>query len=430
MGLRCLLGHDFGPSGVVREHEEDGSEMVVTEREVRRCRRCGEEQVLSESTEVRAIRTEADVGVDRRDADAVAPASSTQGAQGSIDADEGNPFGGTGGPNETADPAGLDGAGDANTPGQTTSPPAPETDDETESQESNTSLIERAEAGFDDATDAAEEDAVILDDGEKREPRGHGEWPDSDAEMPAGDAEPGPERSIPGESEATAAPSGPTERTAAVDGGEDESTPLDTPGTATDATDATIPTDAEGGDDAASDAEEQSIAETAAEEDAELIGGGPDDASESDAAANGRDVTNGLDATANGSESGSGAGSAWPDHDGEDEGFAAEGATSGGPGIAYGNEITPESTNGQGRSQGHDAGNGYETSYIDNTVEERDGDGTIVSARSDEAAEPRPGVETEYYCPNCGHARPLDSSLRSGDICPECQSGYIAEREQ
>ena len=420
MGLRCLLGHDFGPSGVVREHEEDGSEMVVTEREVRRCRRCGEEQVLSESTEVRAIRTEEDVGVERRDADAVAPASSTQGAQGSVDSD-GNPFGGDGGSNETGAPTD---AGDVSTPDEPAATPGAVTADasaadDADSQESNTSLIERAEAGF-DAADAGEEDAVILDDGEERDPRGHGEWPDSDAETPAGD-ELRPDRSTTGEAEATAAPSDRTERTAAVDGGADESTAPETP---TDATDATAPTDAETADE---DAEDQSIAETAAEEDAELIGGGPDDASDSGPAANGQAANGRNDAPDEAT------GSAWPDHDGEDEGFAADDATSGGPGIAYGNEITPESANGQGPSRSHDVGTGgddYETSYIDNTVEERDGDGTIVSARSDEAAGPRPGVETEYYCPNCGHARPPDSSLRSGDICPECQSGYIAEREQ
>ena len=69
MGLRCLLGHDFGPPGVVREHEEDGNEMVITEREIQRCTRCGEEQVIAESTEVRAIMSEGDVGPSNADAE-------------------------------------------------------------------------------------------------------------------------------------------------------------------------------------------------------------------------------------------------------------------------------------------------------------------------------------------------------------------------
>jgi predicted RNA-binding Zn-ribbon protein involved in translation (DUF1610 family) len=37
----------------------------------------------------------------------------------------------------------------------------------------------------------------------------------------------------------------------------------------------------------------------------------------------------------------------------------------------------------------------------------------------------------EFYCPNCGHARVAGaSSIRAGDICPECKQGYIAERER
>jgi hypothetical protein len=386
MGLRCLLGHDFGPSGVVREHEEDGSEMVVTEREIRRCRRCGEEQVLSESTEVRAIRTEADVGMepDRRDAEAVAPASSTQGA--TVADTESAPD--TTALRETAE--------GVTAPGDDTGGSSPDaidaTDDATADTESNTTLIDRAEAGFDEPTDPDEEDAVILDDGDEPTPRGRGEWPGGDGEAGPGPADPA--------SDARA-------------GG----TAAEPTGTGTDA--GGPPTDdgptAEPDEDAA-----RSVAETAAEEDAELIGGAPDDGeTEPTEAATGDDSPD--------------AGGTWPEHDGTDEGFAATGATDGGPGIAYGNEITPQSqpqsTNGRSQSQtGTD--DGYETSYLDNTVEERTGDGTIVSAGAPDVSEPAPGVETEYYCPNCGHARPLDSSLRSGDICPECQQGYIAERER
>lgn len=35
----------------------------------------------------------------------------------------------------------------------------------------------------------------------------------------------------------------------------------------------------------------------------------------------------------------------------------------------------------------------------------------------------------EFYCPECGYAVPRHrNSLRVGDICPECHSGYITER--
>jgi len=52
MGLRCLLGHDFGEPELRREREEDGNEVVTTVTEVKTCARCGETQVVSENTEV------------------------------------------------------------------------------------------------------------------------------------------------------------------------------------------------------------------------------------------------------------------------------------------------------------------------------------------------------------------------------------------
>ncbi|MDL0137610.1 hypothetical protein PNQ20_12210, partial [Halobacterium salinarum] len=56
MGIRCsLLGHDYGESFVERDREERGNEVVVTERELRECQRCGSEHVTSENTEVRPL---------------------------------------------------------------------------------------------------------------------------------------------------------------------------------------------------------------------------------------------------------------------------------------------------------------------------------------------------------------------------------------
>ncbi|WP_372910393.1 hypothetical protein [Salinigranum sp.] len=394
MGLRCLLGHDFGPSGVVREHEEDGSEMVVTEREIRRCRRCGEEQVLSESTEVRAIRMEDEVRSDRRDADAVAPASSTQGAdvgdESPLNAEAAASPASEGIESESAsapDAAALRNAAESvSDPGErgvaTTAETAPDVGPAAEdaSDDSDTSLIERAEAGFDEPPDDAtpeEEDAVILDD-DTTTKREYGAWPDDDT-VGADDA---------------GAPTGPD---SAADGPDAD---------ATEADDADDP---------------RSLAERAAEEDAELMGGGSD--SDADAERERADASSTAGASGPDSETG------WPAHESDDEGFSAGTATSGGPAMAYGNELTPQSTNGHSR-RGSENDDAYETSYLDNTVEQREGDGTIVSATDNTTPRPRPGVETEYYCPNCGHTRPLDSSLRTGDICPECQQGYIAEREQ
>ena len=351
MGLRCMLGHDFGSVEVAREHEEDGNEMVVTEREVRTCQRCGEEQVLSESTEVRAIRTEADI----QEASSATTVDDPQTAE----------------PTDEPSPEETPGvvADDVNT--------GPSVSAEHEAEESNTSLLERAEEGFDEPSDPADEDAVILDESEEKPEREHGAWPESDDV-------------------------GPPEGVTRADVG------------AADDADADADVDADVGDaDAAGaheDEEPRSLAETAAEEDAELLGSGDaSDAGEADAEP---DTT--ADATAS---------SSWPEHDGEDEGFAAGQASAGGPEMAYGNEFTPS-------QNGEQSTAGYSTTYLDTDVEERDGDGSIVSASTESVDAPRPGVETEYYCPNCEATRPLDSSIRSGDICPDCQSGYIAERER
>lgn len=56
MALRCtVFGHDWGETDVEREREEEGSEVVVSVREVRTCDRCGSEDVLGESMEVTAL---------------------------------------------------------------------------------------------------------------------------------------------------------------------------------------------------------------------------------------------------------------------------------------------------------------------------------------------------------------------------------------
>ena len=65
MGLKCsLLGHSFEPADFEREREEQGSEVVTVVREIERCVRCGEERVVSESTEVTAVVDEEKVGLD------------------------------------------------------------------------------------------------------------------------------------------------------------------------------------------------------------------------------------------------------------------------------------------------------------------------------------------------------------------------------
>ena len=58
MGIKCsLLGHRFAETEVTEEREEQGSEVVVTIREVEQCDRCGAERVVSENKEVTSLET-------------------------------------------------------------------------------------------------------------------------------------------------------------------------------------------------------------------------------------------------------------------------------------------------------------------------------------------------------------------------------------
>ena len=69
MGLKCsILGHSFEPADFERERKEQGSEVVTIVREIERCVRCGEQRVVSESTEVTAVVDEADVDLEGGDA--------------------------------------------------------------------------------------------------------------------------------------------------------------------------------------------------------------------------------------------------------------------------------------------------------------------------------------------------------------------------
>ncbi|MCG1002054.1 MULTISPECIES: hypothetical protein [Halobacterium] len=148
MGLRCsLLGHDYGEAFVERDREERGDEVVVTERELKECARCGSEKVTAENTEVRSLEPERGESADSPEpATADEPAAATS---------------------EPAASGAFTSASDA---------------------------IEQAEAGMetDDAMagDPGADDAVILDDDAADEP-GSDQW-DEPAE-PEADPEPEPE---------------------------------------------------------------------------------------------------------------------------------------------------------------------------------------------------------------------------------------------
>lgn len=173
MGLQCsILGHAFEPAGVEREREEQGSEVVTTEREIQRCSRCGTERVVSESTEVAAVvdASEVDLETDDED-DAPEPDSGAEGGiAGVVDR------------SDAADDLSTK-ADDAD--GPVDEPPADPVDLD------------------DEPPDPDEEDAEILTDDDEAEPeRQPGQWPDdldADTEDDEDDEDAGFDLTDPGE---------------------------------------------------------------------------------------------------------------------------------------------------------------------------------------------------------------------------------------
>ena len=80
MGLKCsLLGHEYGEATTERDREEKGGEVVVEERELQVCSRCGKEKVLSQNTEVRTLQADpqsGDLDVDMPDTESTEPSFS------------------------------------------------------------------------------------------------------------------------------------------------------------------------------------------------------------------------------------------------------------------------------------------------------------------------------------------------------------------
>jgi hypothetical protein len=110
----------------------------------------------------------------------------------------------------------------------------------------------------------------------------------------------------------------------------------------------------------------------------------------------------------------------WPEPGGEDEGFDAEPSDGTPTDVSFGGGLTPEEADA--------AANGE--------AEATNGGGAVAGKQFVAAEEVEPVSEesagrTEFFCPNCGYVRTAGgSSMRAGDICPDCHKGYIAERER
>lgn len=122
----------------------------------------------------------------------------------------------------------------------------------------------------------------------------------------------------------------------------------------------------------------------------------------------------------------------WPTPDVEDEGYDAE-LSSGGPGesVEFGGGLKPERAEsdaaaGGGSSPGDEDSNAKVGGQAANA-----GSGIARADAEPAARKPPAGSDAVLSCPRCGYTAPsLESSLRPGDICPDCGMGYLTEREE
>ncbi|ERG95467.1 hypothetical protein [Haloquadratum walsbyi] len=115
----------------------------------------------------------------------------------------------------------------------------------------------------------------------------------------------------------------------------------------------------------------------------------------------------------------------WPDLPGEDEGYTAQ-PDADRVSIEFGGEgLTPQVESRSAES---------ESKQIETDLSARDDTKPRSFTHVSETSRPEstvPDSRVELYCPHCEHSHPADiSSMRAGDICPECQNEYINERER
>ena len=391
MGLRCLLGHDFGAPEIERERAEDGNEMVITIREVETCSRCGTERVVSENKEVTSIRTPDEVGLDRNEGGDATDATAGGAEAAAGDATDAGPARDASSTDAGGSTGGVDGAATAGGPGADATEDVEFIDDGPVDAGVETADAETADA----AEDAAEADASgFIDAAEDRIP-GAGDGTD--------DAGGGPDAHASAEADDGVILDDDADR---VGGGDSE---LDDPSTDV-------------------DVERDAVAEDEGT-DAEFVDGAGDETAAGDAPGS-TDASPADDGP-----------TPWPEHDdvappeerrepqpwpeveGEDEGFAAE--SGGSTGDVSFSGLTP-TKNGSAAA--------VESAAADAEYVRADatGQGDVVRPDAGTTVEgSAPAGPTEYFCGACGAAWDAgSSSLRPGDICPECKRGYVGERER
>ena len=413
MGLRCLLGHDFDEPELEREREENGEEVVITVREVKTCTRCGETQVVSENKEVTTIEQLADEAA-VADAQAEAEAEVRADAADRGTESEASSTGATGG---------MD-AADLTQPTGTTA-----SDDATVVDAETTAAVDEGGAG---------EDVELLDEGpDEAVPTAEAESPDADSD-PVEAADSAEDVPDDGGVELLGEGDDGDEDDESLGGGDDLASPEETAaGTADDAGDQSGAGFTEPDEDVADPADDDGVildedGSEVTDDDGRQRGAWPE--------------VEGDDAPENEP-------TPWPEHGDEDEGFSAETdseGNAGDAGVSFGGGLTPEASDEPvdddaevleapakseprtGDTAGDTAGGSgaaSESGPTGSSDADADVGSGITRSESPELTTSMGETDTEYHCPECGMTRDADAtSMRAGDICPECKRGYVTER--
>ncbi|WP_267641958.1 DUF7093 family protein [Haloarchaeobius amylolyticus] len=377
MGLRCsLLGHDWSETEIEDERDEQGNEVVMTVREYEVCARCGEKSLISENTEVTSVSNgqSAAAGDEAVGEDAA--------ATGDVEA-----------PEDAADDDDADAVA-AEVVAEATA------DDEDEVADEPT----------EPAVDAEDDDAEFIGGDDEDEVADDITEPAVDAETPAEDA-------------ATVD----SDDDAMILGGDDDDGEAAEPADAPDAepddavADADVVTEAEASDPHADPETDDGVI---------LPGDEPEEPEESEREHGEwpeHETRHGEQATEE---------REWPDHGGEDDGYDAT--------APDGEAADVEFEGGHPEADAQEPEKGHDAEFIDNASArsaEQESDQRARNAASgsptgiasaSEAQAPGTGSPSrgggDLVCPACGNTELASrTSLRAGDICPECKRGYLAE---
>ncbi|WP_440990615.1 DUF7093 family protein [Haloarchaeobius baliensis] len=390
MGLMCSLrGHDWSERELEDERDERGNEVVLTVREYEVCSRCDSRNLVSENTEVTSVAKAG--GADDDEAD---------------EENEAEPAAAVAEQENEAEP-------DAATAEQAAEPAAPETGETVDESVADTA---------DDGPVVEGDDAAIIVDAEESDAGAADATPDATPEpADATDA-----------TDATAPD--PADEDAVVMTDDDEPT------------DSAVDAGADAGEPTA-DAPEASADphEDPERDDGVILPGEGSEPSTGDERGHGEWPEH---EQADAPEAGGS--TDWPDHDADDGGYDAQVPDDEAADVEFGGGLAPEAeTDAPAESETAAPEEGHDAEFVDNATgrapeqtreeqssrRQRDGESVTGIASASEVTAPSEGTNTspdaQLVCPACGNAESRSrTSLRAGDICPECKRGYLAEADE